>query len=65
MEEEYVKINKSFLINQWQKLNNRIREIEELRRDENFPTEELRLLRNSFQDISFIISKTKPLNETT
>jgi hypothetical protein len=62
MEEiEYVKIDKSFLLKQWNFLNDKILEIEKLPFDDNHPTNELQKLRGSFQDLSFIISKTQPL----
>jgi len=62
MEEiEYVKIDKNFLLKQWDYLNNKINELDKLPFDDNYPTQELQKLRGSFQDLSFIISKTLPL----
>jgi hypothetical protein len=58
---EYVKIDKNFLLKQWNFLNDNILRLEKLPFDDNHPTEELQNLRNSFQDLSFIISKTLPL----
>ena len=62
MEEvEYVKIDKNFLMKQWNYLNDRIIRLDKLPFDDNHPTKELQKLRNSLQDLSFIISKTTPL----
>jgi len=62
MEEvEYVKIDKKFLLDQWNRLNNRINKLDKLPFDDSHPTKELQKLRGSFQDLSFIISKTEPL----
>lgn len=58
---EYVKIDKNFLLKQLDYLNNRINELDKLPFDDNHPTQELQKLRESFQDLSFIISKTLPL----
>ena len=58
---EYVKIDKNFLLKQLGYLNNRINELDKLPFDDNHPTQELQKLRESFQDLSFIISKTLPL----
>lgn len=58
---EYVKIDKSFLLKQWEYLNNKINELDKLPFDNNHPTQELQKLRGSFQDLSFIISNTLPL----
>ena len=62
MEEiEYVKIDKNLLLKQWDYLNNKINELDKLSFDDNHPTQELERLRWSFQDLSFVISKTLPL----
>ena len=62
MEEiEYVKIDKNFLLNQWEYLNNKINELNKLPFDDNHPTQELKKLIGSFQDLSYIISKTEPI----
>lgn len=62
MEEiEYVKIDKNFLLKQWEYLDSKINEMNKLPFDDNHPTQELQKLRNSFQDLSYIISKTLPL----
>lgn len=62
MEEvEYVKIDRNFLIEQWNYLNDSINKLEKLPFNDNYPTTELQKLRVSFQDLSFIISKTLPL----
>lgn len=60
-EVEYVKIDKNFLLKQWNRLNDKIKDIEKIYFDNNYPTQELEKLRNSLQDLSFIISKTIPL----
>lgn len=62
MEEiEYVKIDKKILLDQWNKLNDKINKLEKLPFDDNYPIKELQKLRGSFQDLSFIISKTEPI----
>lgn len=58
---EYVKIDKNFLLKQWDYLNNKINELDKLPFDDTHPTQELQKLRGSFQDLSYIISKTLPL----
>jgi hypothetical protein len=55
---EYVKIDKNFLLKQYKFLEDKI---ESKSFDETYPTEEIIRLRTSFQDLSFIISKTLPL----
>lgn len=58
---EYVKIEKSFLLDQWHKLNNEISILETKFELDDYRIERVKLLRNSLQDLSFIISKTIPL----
>ena len=58
---EYVKIEKSFLLDQWHKLNNEISTLETKFELDDYRIERVKLLRNSLQDLSFIISKTIPL----
>mgnify|MGYP003600740351 FL=1 len=58
---EYVKIEKSFLLDQWHKLNNEISILETKFELDDYKIERVKLLRNSLQDLSFIISKTIPL----
>lgn len=63
MEEiEYVKIDKKFLLDQWHKLNSEISVLSaKFDETDDYKIKRLELLRNSFQDLSFIISKTEPL----
>lgn len=62
MEEiEYVKIDKNFLLKQLEYLNDRINRLEKLPFDDKHPTKELQKLRASFQDLSFVVSKTEPI----
>ena len=56
---EYVKIDKNFLMEHWNFLNNKIKKLDKLPFDESHPTKELQNLRRSMQDLSFIISKTE------
>ena len=58
---EYVKIEKFFLLDQWHKLNNEISILETKFELDDYRIERVKLLRNSLQDLSFIISKTIPL----
>ena len=58
---KYVKIEKSFLLDQWHKLNNEISILETKFELDDYRIERVKLLRNSLQDLSFIISKTIPL----
>ena len=51
---EYVKIEKSFLLDQWHKLNNEISILETKFELDDYRIERVKLLRNSLQDLSFI-----------